>query len=74
MVLAEHEGGSIKTLSLSAIEAAKSLGDENSVSLLLAGSGPSIKEVASRAASCHPSVSEVIGDRSYPYTGLETLK
>nr|GMD54917.1 electron transfer flavoprotein subunit alpha, mitochondrial [Ipomoea batatas] len=60
LVLAEHEGGSIKTSSLSAIEAAKSLGDENSISVLLAGSGPSIKEVASQAASCHPSVSEVL--------------
>nr|GMD58011.1 electron transfer flavoprotein subunit alpha, mitochondrial [Ipomoea batatas] len=58
LVLAEHEGGSIKTSSLSAIEAAKSLGDENSISVLLAGSGPSIKEVASQAASCHPSVSK----------------
>nr|GMD51358.1 electron transfer flavoprotein subunit alpha, mitochondrial [Ipomoea batatas] len=60
LVLAEHEGGSIKTSSLSAIEAAKSLGDENSISVLLAGSGPSIKEVASQAASCHPSVSKVL--------------
>nr|GMD53212.1 electron transfer flavoprotein subunit alpha, mitochondrial [Ipomoea batatas] len=64
LVLAEHEGGSIKTSSLSAIEAAKSLGDENSISVLLAGSGPSIKEVASQAASCHPSVSEVIAIES----------
>lgn len=59
LVLAEHEGGSIKASSLSAVEATKSLGEGNSVSILLAGSGPSLREAA-QAASCHPSVSQVL--------------
>lgn len=59
MVLAEHEGGAVKAPSISAVEAAKSIGDDNSISLLLAGSGPSLSEAAKHAASCHPSVSQV---------------
>lgn len=59
MVLAEHENGLIKAQSVSAVEAAKSLNNENSVSMLLAGSGPSLKEAAKHAASCHPSISQV---------------
>ncbi|KAI4321938.1 hypothetical protein MLD38_035261 [Melastoma candidum] len=59
LVVAEHEGGSIKAASLSAVEAAKRLGEENSISMLLAGSGPSLQEAAEQAASCHPSISEV---------------
>ncbi|WMV59667.1 hypothetical protein MTR67_053052 [Solanum verrucosum] len=60
LVLAEHEGGLIKNSSLSAVEAAKSLGGDNSISLLLAGSGHSLKEAAEHAASSHPSVSQVL--------------
>ncbi|KAL2466878.1 Electron transfer flavoprotein subunit alpha [Abeliophyllum distichum] len=60
LVLAEHEGGSVKASSLSAVEATKSLGEDNSVSILLAGSGPSLQEAAAQAASCHPSVSQVL--------------
>ncbi|KAF3630806.1 Electron transfer flavoprotein subunit alpha, mitochondrial, partial [Capsicum annuum] len=60
LVLAEHEGGLIKTSSLSAVEAAKSLGGGNSISLLLAGSGRSLKDAAEHAASSHPSVSQVL--------------
>ncbi|KAL2483671.1 Electron transfer flavoprotein subunit alpha [Forsythia ovata] len=60
LVLAEHEGGSVKASSLSAVEAIKSLGEDNSVSILLAGSGPSLQEAAAQAASCHPSVSQVL--------------
>ncbi|KAL3851237.1 hypothetical protein ACJIZ3_013119 [Penstemon smallii] len=60
LILAEHEGGSVKASSLSAVEAAKFLGEDNSVSLLLAGSGPSLEEAASHAASCHPSISQVL--------------
>lgn len=59
-MLAEHEGGALKAPSISAVEAAKSLGDDNSISLLLAGSGPSLSEAAAHAASCHPSVSQVL--------------
>lgn len=44
---------------MSAVEAAKSLSDENSVSILLAGSGSSLKDAAKHAASCHPSISQV---------------
>ncbi|KAM7492682.1 hypothetical protein LguiA_035603 [Lonicera macranthoides] len=60
LVLAEHEGGSIKAQTLSAIEAAKSLSEDNSVSVLLAGSGPSLQAAAAHATSCHPSVSQVL--------------
>ncbi|XP_061352829.1 electron transfer flavoprotein subunit alpha, mitochondrial [Gastrolobium bilobum] len=61
LVVAEHEGGAIKAPSLSALVAAKSLtGHESSVSLLLAGSGPSLHQAASHAASCHPSISQVL--------------
>ena len=59
LVLGEHEGGSIKAQSLSAVVAAKSLGEDNSISMLLAGSGPSVQEAAKYAASCHPSISQV---------------
>lgn len=58
LVVAEHEGGSIKGSSVSAVEAAKALGDGNSISVLLAGSGPSLQEAAAHAASCHPSISQ----------------
>ncbi|KAL5736018.1 hypothetical protein ACOSP7_030488 [Xanthoceras sorbifolium] len=60
LILAEHENGSIKAQTVSAVVAAKSLSEENSVSLLLAGSGRSLKEAAKHAASCHPSVSQVL--------------
>ncbi|KAL8470033.1 hypothetical protein ACS0TY_032775 [Phlomoides rotata] len=60
LVLAEHEGGSIKASSLSAVEAAKFVAKHNSVSLLLAGSGPSLKQAAAHAASSHPSISQVL--------------
>ncbi|PIN22356.1 Electron transfer flavoprotein, alpha subunit [Handroanthus impetiginosus] len=60
LVLAEHEGGAVKASSLSAVEAAKFLGEDNSISLLLAGSGPSLQEAAAYAASCHPSISRVL--------------
>lgn len=60
LVIAEHEGGSVKQSSVSAVEAAKSLGKDNSISVLLAGSGPSLKDAAAYAASCHPSITKVI--------------
>lgn len=60
LVLGEHENGSIKAQSLSAVEAAKSLSDDNSVSMLLAGSGPSFSEAVKHAASSHPSISQVL--------------
>ncbi|XP_062094525.1 electron transfer flavoprotein subunit alpha, mitochondrial isoform X1 [Humulus lupulus] len=60
LVLGEFEGGTIKPSCLSAVEAAKSLGKDNSISMLLAGSGPSLKEAAVIAASHHPSVSQVL--------------
>lgn len=44
---------------MSTVVAANSLGESSSISLLLAGSGSSLQEAASQAASCHPSVSEV---------------
>ncbi|KAA8517956.1 hypothetical protein F0562_015430 [Nyssa sinensis] len=51
LVLAEHEGGSINSQSVSAVEAAKSLYEANSVSLLLVGPGPSLREAAAHAVS-----------------------
>lgn len=60
LVLAEHEGSCVKASSLSAVVAAKSLGEENSISMLLAGSGPLLHEVAAHAASCHPAISQVL--------------
>lgn len=60
MVLGEIEGGSVKPSCFSAVEAAKSLSKENSISLLLAGCGSSLREAAKYAASRHPSVSQVL--------------
>ncbi|MFS7963512.1 putative acryloyl-CoA reductase (NADH) [Helianthus anomalus] len=61
LVIAEHEGGSLTASSLSSIEAAgKFLSKDNSLSLLLAGVGPTLQEAAAKAASCHPSVSQVL--------------
>ncbi|XP_022716938.1 electron transfer flavoprotein subunit alpha, mitochondrial isoform X1 [Durio zibethinus] len=60
LVLAEHEGGSIKAPSLSAVVAANSISQDNSVSILLAGSGSSLQQAAQMAATCHPSVSQVL--------------
>ncbi|KAJ4882172.1 Electron transfer flavoprotein subunit alpha [Raphanus sativus] len=60
LILAEHESGSIKPQTVSTVVAANQLGESSSVSLLLAGSGSSLQEAASQAASCHPSVSEVL--------------
>lgn len=59
LVLAEHEAGFIKAPSVSAVVAANSVSKDNSISVLLAGSGPSLQEAAAHAASCHPSVSQV---------------
>ncbi|KAD5507665.1 hypothetical protein E3N88_15368 [Mikania micrantha] len=61
LVIAEHEGGSLTASSLSSIEAArKFLTKDSSLSLLLAGAGPTLQEAAANAASCHTSVSEVL--------------
>ncbi|KAJ0234567.1 hypothetical protein HA466_0272810 [Hirschfeldia incana] len=60
LILAEHESGSIKPQTVSTVVAANQLGETSSVSLLLAGSGSSLQEAASQAASCHPSVSQVL--------------
>lgn len=59
LVLAEHEAGSIGAPSVSAVVAANLLSKNNSISVLLAGSGPSLQEAATHAASCHPAVSQV---------------
>ncbi|GMH25514.1 hypothetical protein Nepgr_027357 [Nepenthes gracilis] len=60
LVLTEHDGGSVKSSSVSAVVAARSLSEDNSIAMLLAGSGPSLQEAAAHAASCHPSVSQVL--------------
>lgn len=59
LVLGEHEGGIVKPSCLSAISAAGSICNDNSISILLAGSGPSLQKAASHAASSHPSLSQV---------------
>lgn len=61
LVIAEHDNGAIKPPSLSALHAATCLpNNDSSVSLLLAGSGPSLHQAASNAASSHPSISQVL--------------
>ncbi|GAB2284656.1 hypothetical protein Dimus_019108 [Dionaea muscipula] len=60
LVIAEYDGGSVKSSCISAVVAAKSLGDDNSISMLLAGSGPSLQQAAVDAAKCHPLVSQVL--------------
>ncbi|KAJ9153732.1 hypothetical protein P3X46_027143 [Hevea brasiliensis] len=68
LVVAEHEGGAVKGSSVSAIEAARALEDGNSISVLLAGSGPSLQEAAAHAASCHSSISQVLVADSDKFT------
>ncbi|KAL3632782.1 hypothetical protein CASFOL_025766 [Castilleja foliolosa] len=68
LVLGEIEGGSVSTSSLSAVEAAKCLGEDNSISLLLAGSGRSLHEAAENAASRNPSISRVLVADSDKFT------
>lgn len=60
LILGEHEGGQLTPSSLSTITAAGSISADNSVSMLLAGSGPSLHQAASQAASIHPSISQVL--------------
>lgn len=50
------------------MEAAKFLGENNSISVLLAGSGPSLQEAAAHAASCHPSISKVLSDLRFRFS------
>ncbi|KAM7279466.1 hypothetical protein ACFE04_006600 [Oxalis oulophora] len=68
LVIAEHDGGQLKAQTVSAVAAAKCLGDNDSISLLLAGSGPSLKQAASHAATCHPSISQVLVADSENFT------
>ncbi|XP_072968968.1 electron transfer flavoprotein subunit alpha, mitochondrial [Typha angustifolia] len=60
LVIAEHEGGFVKPSSLSALAAAEAITKENSVSVLLGGSGSTLQKAASHAASSHPLISEVL--------------
>ncbi|GKB34125.1 hypothetical protein Tco_0879067 [Tanacetum coccineum] len=58
-VIVEHESGSLTSDSLSLVVAAsKFLSKDNSLSLLLVGSGPSLQDAATNSASCHLSVSQ----------------
>ncbi|XP_042947839.1 electron transfer flavoprotein subunit alpha, mitochondrial-like isoform X4 [Carya illinoinensis] len=68
LVLAENEAGSIRAPSVSAVVAAIVLSKDNSITVLLAGSGPSLREAATHAASCHPSVSQVLVADSDKFT------
>lgn len=67
-MLGEHEGGSIKLSSISSVEAAKCLSKDNSISMLLAGSGPSLQQAATHAALCHPFISQVLVADSDKFT------
>lgn len=58
-MVGEHEAGCLRIPSISAVEAAKSLGEGNNISVLLAGSGPSLHQAAAHASRCHPSISQV---------------
>ncbi|KAL5712982.1 hypothetical protein ACHQM5_015102 [Ranunculus cassubicifolius] len=60
LILGEHEGGLLKPSSFSAVAAAGAISADNSISMLLAGSGPSLQKAASHAASTHPSISQVL--------------
>ncbi|GJV59409.1 RNA-directed DNA polymerase, eukaryota [Tanacetum coccineum] len=59
LVIAEHESGSLTSASLSSVAtASKFLSKDNSLSLLLAGSGPSLQDAATNFTSCHLFVSQ----------------
>lgn len=58
-MVAEHEGGVVKPSSLSAFAAAEAIAKENSISVLLGGSGETLQKAAAHAASSHPLISEV---------------
>lgn len=60
LVVAEQEGGLIRPSSLSALAAAGSIGHDNSISVLLAGTGSSLHKAVSQAAGL-PTVSQVGG-------------
>ncbi|CAN6468135.1 unnamed protein product [Victoria cruziana] len=60
LVIAEHDGGKVKPSSLSAVAAAEAIAEGSSISLLVAGYGPSVQAAANHAATCHPSVSQVL--------------
>ncbi|ERN17008.1 hypothetical protein AMTRI_Chr02g222500 [Amborella trichopoda] len=60
LVLAEHEGGLVKPSSMSSVAAARAISEENPISILLGGTGPTLQEAASHAASFHPSISQVL--------------
>ncbi|CAA6654262.1 unnamed protein product [Spirodela intermedia] len=60
LIFAEHEEGLVKNSSVRAIEAAGAISKENSISVLLAGTGPDLEKAASHAASAHPLVSQVL--------------
>ncbi|GKA32534.1 hypothetical protein Tco_0718901, partial [Tanacetum coccineum] len=59
LVIAEHESGSLTSASLSSVAvASKFLSKDNSLSLLLARSGPSLQDAATNFTSCHLFVSQ----------------
>ncbi|KAH7434990.1 hypothetical protein KP509_06G043900 [Ceratopteris richardii] len=56
LVIAEHDGGSLKESSLNALAAATTLGEKNTISLLVAGSNSSsLDSVAKQAFAVYPS-------------------
>ncbi|KAI0511833.1 hypothetical protein KFK09_012465 [Dendrobium nobile] len=60
LILGEHEGGFLKPSTLSAVSAASSFGKDNSISILLGGSGSDLQKAALHAASTHPVISQVL--------------
>lgn len=59
LVVAEHEGGALKNSSLSAVAAAAALGEGSTVSLLVGGSGPLLRQAVAHAAKAHPAITQV---------------
>eukprot|EP00250_Pteridium_aquilinum_P017168 c23486_g1_i1 orf=448-1518(-) len=61
LVIAEHEGGSLKASSLNALAAASLFGEKNAISLLVAGSDSvALESVAKQASAAFPSISQVL--------------
>ncbi|PKA52714.1 Electron transfer flavoprotein subunit alpha, mitochondrial [Apostasia shenzhenica] len=60
LVLGEHDGGFVKPSTLSAVTAASSISKDNSISILLGGSGSALEKAVSHAASFHPLISQVL--------------
>ncbi|GJZ40909.1 hypothetical protein Tco_0587795 [Tanacetum coccineum] len=75
LVNTKHESGSLTSASLSSVVAASKFSSkDNSLSLILAGSGPSLQDAAANSASCHLSVSQATKySTKLEYCGFTTV-